>query len=118
MLLLYNSSGMHWHSCLSMFRDDIGHISQALFSQIPYYQAFDWEFVIDHQDRHTWYELQWLRMIDSQYWESVLCSHGVFDSEDMEFVPGYYAHSDSWNLGTGPDYYSELVPRVLSTWDS
>ena len=48
----------------------------------------------------------------------MLCSHGVFDSEDMEFVPGYYTYSDSWNLGTGPDYYSELVPRVLSTWDS
>ena len=39
-LLLYNTSGMHRHSCISMFRDDIGHISQALFSQIPYYQAF------------------------------------------------------------------------------
>ena len=50
-----------------MFSDDIGHISQALFSQVPYYQAFDWDFVVDHQDRHRWYELQWLHMIDSQY---------------------------------------------------
>ena len=30
-LLLYNSSGMHRHSCVSMFKDDIGHVSQALF---------------------------------------------------------------------------------------
>ena len=102
----------------SMFWDDIGHISQALFCQVPYYQAFDWDFVVDHQSRHRWYELQWLRMIDSQYWESVLCSHGVFDSEDMWFEHGYYQHTDSYNLGHGPDYYSDLVPRVLSTWDS
>ena len=117
-LLLYNTSGVHRHSCISMFRDDIGHVSQALFSQVPYYQALDWDFVVDHQDRHRWYELQWVHMIDSQYWKSVLCSHGVFDFQDMGFDHGYYQHSDSWNLGTGPDYYSELVPRVLSTWDS
>ena len=104
---------MHRHSCGSMFRDDIGRVSQALFSQIPYYQAFDWDFVVDHQDRHRWFELQWVHMIDSQYWKSVLCSHGIFDFQDMGFE-----HSNSWNLGTGPDYYSELVPRVLSTWDS
>ena len=78
-LLLYNTSGVHRHSCISMFRDDIGHVSQALFSQVPYYQAFDWDFVVDHQDRHRWYELQWVHMIDSQYWKSVLCSHRVFD---------------------------------------
>ena len=59
-----------------------------------------------------------MHMINNQYWESVLCSHGVFDFEDMEFVGGYYAHANFWNLGTGPDYYSELVPRVLSTWES
>ena len=57
-------------------------------------------------------------MIDSQYWKSVLCSHIVFDSEDMVFEHGYYQHSDSYNLGNGLDYYSDLVPRVLSTWDS
>ena len=36
-LLMYNTMGMQRHSCLSMFRDDIGHVSQALFSQVPYY---------------------------------------------------------------------------------
>ena len=88
MLLLYNTSGMHRHSCISMFRDDIGHISQALFSQIPYYQAFDWDFVIDHQDRHRWYELQWVHMIDCQYWECVLCSHGVSISRTWSLLAG------------------------------
>ena len=117
-LLLYNTSGMHRHSCISMFRDDIGHLSRALCGLTPYFRAFDWEFVIDHQDRHRWYELQWVHMINNQYWESVLCSHGVFDFQDMVFVGGYYKHANSWDLGTGPDYYSELVPRVLSTWES
>ena len=59
-LLLYNSMGMHRHSCLSTFKDDIGHISQALFSQVPHYQAFDWQFIVDHKDRHRWYESQWV----------------------------------------------------------
>ena len=27
-------------------------------------------------------------MIDCQYWESVLCSHGVFDFEDMSLLAG------------------------------
>ena len=40
-LLMYNTTGIHRHSCISMFRDDIGHVSQALFSKVPYYQAFD-----------------------------------------------------------------------------
>ena len=66
-LLMYNTTGIHRHSCISMFRDDIGHLSQALFSQVPYYQAFDWEFIVDHQDRHRWFELQWIYMVDSLY---------------------------------------------------
>ena len=39
-LLMYNTTGIHRYSCLRMFRDDIGHLSRALFSQVPYYQAF------------------------------------------------------------------------------
>ena len=119
-LLLYNTSGMRRHSCFAMFRGAIGHLPRALCAQTDYFRAFDMEFVIDHQDRHRWYELQWIHMIDNQYWESVLCSHGVFDFTDMEFESSYYNHSDSWNLGTGPepDWYGELVPRVLSTWES
>ena len=117
-LLLYNTSGMRRHSCISQMRDDIGHLRQALCAQTAYFRAFDMQFIIDHQDRHRWYELQWIHMIDNQYWESVLCSHGVFDFEDMYIESGYYEHSDSWNLGTGPDWYGELVPRVLSTWES
>ena len=115
---MYNTTGIHRHSCISMFRDDIGHVSQALFSQVPYYQAFDWEFIVDHQDRHRWFELQWIHMVDLLYWKSVFSSHRIYDFQDMVFEHGYYQHSNSWNLGTGPDYYSELVPRVLSTWDS
>ena len=42
-LLMYITTGIHRHSCIRMFRDDIGHLSQALFSQVPYYQAFYWE---------------------------------------------------------------------------
>ena len=117
-LLMYNTTGIHRHSCISMFKDDLGHVSQALFSQVPYYQAFDWEFIFDHKDRYRWFELQWVLMVESLHFRSVLSSHQIYDFQDWEFVPGYYAHSDSWNLGTGPDYYSELVPRVLSTWDT
>ena len=70
------------------------------------------------QDRHRWYESQWVHMIDSTYWESVSGSHGVFDFQDMGFNHGFYQHWDSWTFGTGPDYYSEMVPRGLSTWDT
>ena len=70
-LLMYNTTGIHRHSCISMFEDDISHLSQALFSQVPYYQAFDWELIVDHQDRHRWFELQWIHMVDSLYWKSV-----------------------------------------------
>ena len=59
-----------------------------------------------------------MRMVENFYWDSVLCSYGVFDYEDLMFESGYYRHSESWNLGTGPDWYGELVPRVLSTWES
>ena len=117
-LLLYNTSGIHRHSCISMCLDDVGHLSRALNAKTAFCRAFDWEFVADHLDRHRWYGLQWLHMDSNQYWEMVTCSHGVFDFEDMVFEQGYYEHSDSWNLGTGPDWYGELVPRVLSTWES
>ena len=117
-LLMYNTTGIHRHSCISMFRDDIGHVSQALFSKVPYYQAFDWEFIVDHQDRYRWFELQWIHMVDSLYWKSVWSSHQIYDFQDMVFEHGYYKHADSWILGTGSDYYSELVPRVLSTYDT
>ena len=117
-LLLYNVGGMRRHSCISQMRDDIGHLGQALSDQTAYFRAFDIQFIVDHQDRHRWYEMQWIHMIDNQYWESVLCSHGVFDFEDMYFESGYYTHTDSWNLGTGPDWYGDLVPNVLSTWES
>ena len=93
-------------------------MTQALFSQVPYYRAFDWEFIVGHQDRYPWFELQWIHMVDSLYWKSVSSSHQIYDFQDLEFVPGYYKHANSWNLGTGPDYYSELVPRMLSTWDT
>ena len=117
-LLLYNTSGIHRHSCISMCLDDVGHLSRALDAKTAFCRAFDWEFVADHLDRHRWYGLQWLHMDSNQYWETVRCSHGVFDFEDMWFEQGYYQHSDSWNLGTVPDWYGELVPRVLSTWES
>ena len=117
-MLMYNTTGIHRHSCISMFRDDIGHVSLALFSQVPYYQAFDWEFIFDHKDRYRWFELQWIHMVESLYWTSGWLSYQIYDFQDLEFVAGYYVHSNSWNLGTGPDYYSELVPRVLSTYDT
>ena len=101
---MYNTTGIHRHFCISMFRDDIGHLSQALFSQVPYYQAFDWEFIFDHKDRYHWFELHWIHMVESLYWRSVLSSHQIYDFQDMVFEYGYYKNSDSWNLGTGPDY--------------
>ena len=96
-LLWYNSSGSRRHSCISQMKDDIGHLGQALCARTAYFRAFDIQFIIDHQDRHRWYELQWRHMIDNPYWESVLCKHGVFDFED---------------------WYGEDIPRVLSTWES
>ena len=117
-LLMYNNTGIWRHSCISMMGADIGHVTQALFSQVPFYQAFDWEFIVDHKDRYLWFELQWIHMVDSRYWISVRSSHQIYDFQDLEFVPGYWKHGDSWNLGSGPDYYSELVPRVTSTWDT
>ena len=56
-------------------------------------------------------------MVDSLYWKSVRSSHQIYDFQDLEFVPGYWKHGDSWNLGSGPDYYSELMLKVTSTWD-
>ena len=114
-LLMDNTTGIHRHSCISMMRDNIGHVTQALFSQVPFYQAFDWEFIFDHKDRYRCFELQWIHMVDSLYWKSLRSSHQINDFQDLEFVPGYWKHGDLWNLGTGPDYYSELVPRVTST---
>ena len=108
-LLMYNNTGIWRHSCISMMSADIGHVTQALFSQVPFYQAFDWEFI---------FELQWIHIVDSRYWISVRSSHQIYDFQDMEFVPGYWKHGDSWNLGSGPDFYSELVPKVTSTWDT
>ena len=101
-----------------MVNDDIGHLSSALGAKVPFARVFDWDFIADHKDRHRWYELQWLHMVENFYWDSVLCSYGVFDYEDIVFESGYYRHSESWNLGTGPDWYGELVLRVLSTWES
>ena len=43
-LLVYINTGIRRHSCISMMNADIGHVTQALFSQVPFYQAFDWEF--------------------------------------------------------------------------
>ena len=57
-------------------------------------------------------------MVENFYWDSVSCSHGVVDFQDMWRECGYYDHTDSWNLGTGPDWYGELVPVVLSSWES
>ena len=117
-LLLYNTSGIHRHSCISHVSDDIGHLSRALGAKVPFARAFDWDFIAEHKDRYGWYCLQWLHMVKNFYWDSVLCSYGVFDFEDMRIECGYYDHTDSWNLGTGPDWYGELVPVVLSTWES
>ena len=61
---------------------------------------------------------QLARINPNEEGESVSCSHGVFDFQDMGFDHGFYQHWDSWTLGTGPDYYSEMVPRKQSTWDS
>ena len=49
-LLMYNNTGIRRHSCISMMSADIGHVTQAHFSQVPFYQAFDWEFIVDHKD--------------------------------------------------------------------
>ena len=115
-LLMYNNTGIRRHSCIRMVSDDFSHVTQALFSQFPFYQAFDWEFIFDHKDRYLWFELQWIHMVDSLYWKSVRSSHQIYDFQDLEFVPRYWKHGDSWNLGTGPDYYSKLMPKVTSTW--
>ena len=114
---MYNNTGIQRHSCISMMNADIGHVTQALFSQVPFHQAFNWEFIFDHKDRYLWFELQWIHMVDSRYWKSVRSSHQIYDFQDLEFVPGYWKHGDSWNIGSGPDYYSELMLKVTSTWD-
>ena len=100
MLLLYNTSGMRRHSCISQMRDDIGHLRHALCTQTAYFRAFDMQFIIDHQDRHRWYELQWIHMIDTEYWESVRNNHSVFDFVDLYFDSG------------------KLIPSVIGTWES
>ena len=89
-LLMYNNTGIQRHSCISMMNADIGHVTQALFSQVPFHQAFNWEFIFDHKDRYLWFELQWIHMVDSRYWKSVRSSHQIYDFQDMEFVPGLY----------------------------
>ena len=78
-LLMYNTTGINRHSCISMFKDDLGHLSQALFSQVPFYRAFDWEFIFDHKDRYRWFELQWKHMVESLYFKSVLSTHQIDD---------------------------------------
>ena len=65
-LLMYNNTGIRRHSCISMMGADIGHVTQALFSQVPFCQAFDWEFIVDHKDRYQWFELQWIHMVNSR----------------------------------------------------
>ena len=87
---------------------DIGHVTQALFSQVPFYQAFAWEFIFDHKDKHLWFENQWIHLVYSHYWKSVWSSHLIYDFQDWEFRPGWYG--DAWTLGKEPDYYSELLP--------
>ena len=57
-LLMYNNTRIRRHSCVSMMGAEIGHLTQALFSQVPFYQAFDWEFIVDYKDRYLWFELQ------------------------------------------------------------
>ena len=66
-LLVYINTGIRRHSCISMMNADIGHVTQALFSQVPFYQAFDWEFFFYHKNRYRWFELQWIHMVDSLY---------------------------------------------------
>ena len=118
LLLLYNTSGMRRYSCIEMMRDDIGHLRHALYAQTAYFRAFNMEFIIDHQDRHAWFEKQWIYMHDNQYWESVLCTHGVFDWVDLYIESGYYDNSDAWNSGSGPGWVGSLVQRELSPWES
>ena len=117
-LLLYNTSGIHRHSCISHVSEDIGHLSRALGAKVPFARAFDWDFIAEHRDRYEWYCLQWESMVENFYWDSVTYSHGVVDFQDMRIECGYYDHTDSWNRGTGPDWYGELVPVVLSSWES
>ena len=93
-------------------------VSQALFSQVPYYQAFDWEFIVDHQDRYHWFELQWIHMVESMYWQSVWSSTKSMIFRTWSLFPGITHIRILGTSGTGPDYYSELVPRVLGTWDT
>ena len=118
LLLLYNTSGMRRYSCIEMMRDDIGHLRHALCAQTAYFRAFNMQFIIDHQDKHKWFEKQWIYMHDNQYWESVLCSHGVFDFVDLYIESGYYDNSDAWNSRSGPDWTGKLVQHELSTWES
>ena len=99
-----------------MMAADIGHVTQVLFSQVPFYKAFDQEFIFDHKDRYLWFELQWIHQVDSLYWKCVRSSHAIYDFQDWEFRPGWYG--DAWTLGREPDYYSELMPRETSTYET
>ena len=96
---MYNNKGIRRHSCVEMMAADMGHVTQALslFSQVPFYQAFNWEFIFDHKDKYLWFENQWIHMVDSHYWKSVQSSHLIYDFQDWEFRPGWYG--DAWALG-------------------
>ena len=96
-LLMYNNTGIRRHSCVEIMAADMGHVTQALFSQVPFYQAFNWEFIFDHKDKYLWFENQWIHMVDSHYWKSVRSSHLIYDFQDWEFRPGWYG--DAWTLG-------------------
>ena len=60
-------------------------------------------------------------MVDSHYWRSVQSSHLIYDFQDWEFRPGWYGDAwtlDAWTLGREPDYYSELMPKETSTYET
>ena len=99
-----------------MMAAGIGHVTQALFSQVPFYQAFYWEFIFEQKDKYLWFELQLIHMVDSLNWRSVRSCHTIYDFQDWEFRPGWYG--DAWTLGREPDYYLELMPRETSTYET
>ena len=117
-LLLYNSSGIHRHSCISHVSNDIGHLTQSLGAKVPFAKAFDWDFIAEHRDRYEWYCLQWESMVENFYWDSVTYSHGVVDFQDYRRDFGYFDYSDASKNVNGPDWYGELLPVVLSSWES
>ena len=83
MLLMYNNTRTKGLSCWAQFRGELGH-EDGLNSDVPFYMAFDWDFVLAHKlDRYAWYEQQWCYMLYAQYWTSPRSTHEIYDFREI-----------------------------------